>query len=73
MPSAGAASSPTPTGWSTPTASTGAARVVLTPIGVSCRLCDRPDCAQRAFPPVGRRLSVDRNRRDEVPYGLPPL
>ena len=45
----------------------------VTPIGVSCRLCDRPDCAQRAFPPVGRRLSVDRNRRDEVPYGLPPL
>lgn len=46
---------------------------VLTPIGVSCRLCDRPDCAQRAFPPVGRRLSVDRNTRGEVPYELPPL
>jgi predicted transcriptional regulator len=45
----------------------------LTPIGVSCRLCDRPDCAQRAFPPVGRRLSVDRNSRGEVPYQLPPL
>lgn len=45
----------------------------LVPIGVSCRLCDRPDCAQRAFPPVGRRLSVDRNQRDEVPYRLPPL
>ncbi|TNC74189.1 helix-turn-helix domain-containing protein [Rubellimicrobium roseum] len=43
----------------------------LTPIGVSCRLCDRPDCAQRAYPPVGRRLAVDRNRRGEVPYELP--
>ncbi|WP_210528977.1 helix-turn-helix domain-containing protein [Rubellimicrobium arenae] len=44
----------------------------LTPIGVSCRLCDRPDCAQRAFPPVGRRLSVDPNLRGDVPYELPP-
>jgi len=46
---------------------------VLIPIGVSCRLCDRPDCAQRAFPPVGRRLTVDPDTRGEVPYELPPL
>jgi predicted transcriptional regulator/transcriptional regulator with XRE-family HTH domain len=28
-------------------------------IGVSCRLCDRSDCAQRAFPQLGRPLGVD--------------
>ncbi len=40
----------------------------VTPIGVSCRLCDRPDCAQRAFPPVGSRLSIDPDIRNEIPY-----
>lgn len=44
---------------------------VVTPIGVSCRFCDRPDCAQRAFPPVGRRLTVNSDTRGEVPYELP--
>ncbi len=28
-------------------------------IGVSCRLCDRQDCAQRAFPQLGTPLGVD--------------
>lgn len=28
-------------------------------IGVSCRLCDRQDCAQRAFPQLGRPLGVN--------------
>jgi len=37
-------------------------------IGTSCRLCDRADCAQRAFPPVGRRLSIDPDLRRDVPY-----
>ena len=37
-------------------------------IGTSCRLCDRADCAQRAFPPVGSRLSIDPDLRREVPY-----
>lgn len=36
----------------------------VTPIGVSCRLCERPDCAQRAFPPdrplLDRRLKPTR-------------
>lgn len=35
----------------------------VTPIGVNCRLCDRPDCAERAFPPINRRLIVDENAR----------
>ncbi len=30
-------------------------------IGVSCRLCPRHDCAQRAFPQLGTALGVDPN------------
>ncbi|MBL8113990.1 MAG: DUF2083 domain-containing protein [Acidobacteria bacterium] len=32
-------------------------------IGVTCRLCDRLDCQQRAMPPLQHRLSIDENRR----------
>ena len=39
-----------------------------TPIGGGCRVCDRPACPQRAFPPVGRPLSVDENRSRFEPY-----
>lgn len=39
-----------------------------TPIGVSCRLCPRQYCDQRAFPPAGRAIDVDADRRDVVPY-----
>jgi predicted transcriptional regulator/DNA-binding XRE family transcriptional regulator len=39
-----------------------------TPIGVSCRICPREDCDQRAFPPAGRAIRVDPERRDVVPY-----
>ena len=42
------------------------------PIGVSCRICERDDCAQRAFPPVDRRLSVPRHERRTVPFTLGP-
>ncbi len=28
-------------------------------IGLSCRLCDRPDCHSRAFPPLEHRLALD--------------
>ena len=28
-------------------------------IGLSCRLCDRPDCRSRAFPPIEHRLALD--------------
>jgi predicted transcriptional regulator len=37
-------------------------------IGVSCRICERADCAQRAAPPVDRALKVDPNLRHYVPY-----
>jgi predicted transcriptional regulator/DNA-binding XRE family transcriptional regulator len=39
-----------------------------TPIGVSCRICPRERCEQRAFPPAGRALEIDPDRRAVVPY-----
>ncbi|MCP4287929.1 MAG: DUF2083 domain-containing protein [Gammaproteobacteria bacterium] len=39
-------------------------------IGVSCRVCDRPDCSQRAFPPISRRLQIDENQRTLFPYAF---
>jgi len=33
------------------------------PIGVTCRLCERMDCRQRAFPPLQHGLSVNENIR----------
>lgn len=38
------------------------------PIGISCRICERRDCHQRSVPPLERRLVVDPNRRDTLPY-----
>ena len=32
-------------------------------IGLSCRLCDRPDCRSRAFPPLEHRLALDPHDR----------
>jgi hypothetical protein len=33
------------------------------PIGVTCRLCERTDCEQRAFPPLQQVLKVEENLR----------
>lgn len=33
------------------------------PVGVTCRLCERRECGQRAFPPLSQRLEVDENVR----------
>jgi len=33
------------------------------PIGITCRLCERTDCEQRAFPPIHRKLGIDENVR----------
>lgn len=41
-----------------------------TPIGAGCKVCDRSDCAQRAFPAVGRELLADENVRHFGPYTL---
>ncbi len=40
------------------------------PIGISCRICERPDCHQRSVPPLERRLTIDPNRRGVLPYGI---
>jgi hypothetical protein len=37
-------------------------------IGLSCRLCDRPDCRSRAFPPLEHRLMLDPNSTGMSPY-----
>ncbi len=37
-------------------------------IGLSCRLCERPDCRSRAFPPLEHRLAFDPLRRGVSPY-----
>ena len=41
-----------------------------TPIGVTCRLCERPDCAARAFPPLHRKLLSDDTRRQAAPFSF---
>lgn len=33
------------------------------PVGVTCRLCERASCPQRAFPPLSQRLEVDEDVR----------
>ena len=40
------------------------------PIGVSCRICERDDCVQRAFPPVDRVFDVFENERRLAPFEL---
>ena len=39
-----------------------------TPIGAGCKVCERPACAQRAFPQIGRTIAVDENRSETAPY-----
>lgn len=39
-----------------------------TRIGMGCRLCERLDCPQRAAPPLGHPLRIDRNSSTFVPY-----
>jgi predicted transcriptional regulator/transcriptional regulator with XRE-family HTH domain len=35
----------------------------VVPVGLTCRLCERNDCEQRAFPPITHRLEVNENLR----------
>ncbi len=39
-------------------------------IGVSCRVCERQDCPQRAVPPLDVAIVVDPNERGMVPYRI---
>ena len=40
------------------------------PIGISCRICPRTNCASRSVPPLKHHLTVNRDRRDILPYTL---
>lgn len=41
-----------------------------TPIGAGCRVCDRANCPQRAFPPLGKTLDISEHRSSVSPYVL---
>ncbi len=43
----------------------------IVPIGVTCRMCTREACDQRAFPRTGDPLDVDPNVRGVSPYVRP--
>jgi predicted transcriptional regulator/transcriptional regulator with XRE-family HTH domain len=43
-----------------------------TPIGINCRLCERPNCSQRAEPPASRPLLVDETVHGISPFGFVP-
>ncbi len=45
---------------------------LATPVGVTCRLCERSDCEQRAFPSIRHRLEVDENVRGLSLYAPAP-
>jgi len=40
----------------------------LTPIGPGCKVCDRENCPQRAFPAIGKLLDVSSDKSRFVPY-----
>ncbi|WP_410216880.1 short-chain fatty acyl-CoA regulator family protein [Paracoccus sp. (in: a-proteobacteria)] len=40
------------------------------PIGISCRICPRPDCHQRSVPPIDRPLRIPRDRTGALPYEI---
>ncbi len=48
-------------------------RANLTQIGVSCRTCERADCADRAMPSLHHRLEIDENRRGLSTYARAPM
>jgi predicted transcriptional regulator len=43
----------------------------VVPVGLSCRVCERTTCEQRAFPSVHRPLSINANRRGVSVYAPP--
>lgn len=43
----------------------------LTPIGPGCKICDRTDCPQRAFPALGKPLAADDHESRVIPYSPP--
>ncbi|GJF09166.1 HTH-type transcriptional regulator RamB [Mycolicibacterium cyprinidarum] len=47
---------------------TGDSKLPATPIGAGCRVCERDNCPQRAFPALGRALDIDEHRSTVSPY-----
>ena len=41
---------------------------LLTPIGPGCKVCDRENCPQRAFPAIGKPLDIDAEQSRFIPY-----
>eukprot|EP01037_Dinobryon_pediforme_P007768 gene7768-7834_t len=46
------------------------APVAPTPIGMTCRLCNRAECTARAEPPLGRDILPDDYRRVAAPFAF---
>lgn len=46
----------------------GAGATTATPIGAGCRVCERDNCPQRAFPALGKALDLDEHRSTVSPY-----
>jgi XRE family transcriptional regulator, fatty acid utilization regulator len=42
--------------------------IAATPIGAGCRVCERDNCPQRAFPALGRALDLNEHRSTVSPY-----
>ncbi|PHR54959.1 MAG: Cro/Cl family transcriptional regulator [Robiginitomaculum sp.] len=47
-----------------------AADIAFDQIGISCRTCERKNCHQRSLPPINRKLSIDQNKRNIVPFSF---
>lgn len=47
-----------------------ASTAAFQPIGISCRICERTDCGQRAVPPLKRQLRVEPDVRAILPYSI---
>lgn len=45
----------------------------VVPVGLHCRMCERLDCAHRAFPAANHRLVVDETSKSIIPYHLEPI
>ncbi|GAC70135.1 acetate metabolism transcriptional regulator RamB [Gordonia soli] len=43
-------------------------QATVTPIGAGCRVCERQNCPQRAFPALGGSLNIDEHRSTVSPY-----
>lgn len=45
-------------------------RAAFDPIGISCRICERTNCQQRAVPPLKRKIAVSPHSRGAIPYEI---